>query len=120
MFGHTWIYTSLAEVQISNCLFHNGSIYSNPALRNLRSSLWDGAAAYCLLLPGKTLSLTPLFNAKKFHPSGNKEGAVNAFRRLAAEGLGEVEKVKGKRGTKIVSQVVIMFNSHSCMSANRI
>jgi len=63
---------------------------------------------------------TPFFNAKKFHSSGNKEGAVNAFRRLAAEGLGEVEEVKGKRGTKIVSQVVIMFNSHSCMSANRI
>ena len=60
------------------------------------------------------------FNAKKFHSWENKEGAVNAFRRLAAEGLGEVEEVKGKRGTKIVSQVVIMFNSHSCMSANRI
>jgi len=80
----------------------------------------DGVAAYYLLLPGKTLSLTPLFNAKKFRSWENKEGAVNAFRRFAAEGLGEVEEVKGKRGTKIVSQVVIMFNSHSCMSANRI
>jgi len=34
------IYITAQEVQISNCLFHNGSIYSNPALRNLYSSLW--------------------------------------------------------------------------------
>ena len=60
----------------------------------------DCVAAYCLLLPGKTLSLTPLLDAKNFCSWGNKEGAVNAFHRLAGEGLGEVEEVKGKRGTK--------------------
>jgi len=41
-----------------------------------------------------------LLNAKNFCSWGNKEGAVNAFHRLAGEGLGEVEEVKGKRGTK--------------------
>ena len=56
-------------------------------------------------IPGTKLSLTPRLNAKKFCSWGNKEGAVNAFRRLANEGLGEVEEIKGKRGTKVVSEL---------------
>ena len=72
---------------------------------SLEESQVDAAAAYCLQLPGTKLSLTPLLNAKKFRSWGNKEGAVNAFRRLANEGLGDVEEIKGKRGTKVVSEL---------------
>ena len=71
----------------------------------MEESQVDAAAAYCLQLPGTKLSLTPLLNAKKFRSWGNKEGAVNAFRRLANEGLGEVDEIKGKRGTELVSEL---------------
>lgn len=70
----------------------------------------DAAAGHCLLLPGKELPLTPLLNAKKFRSWGNKEGAIRAFRRLAAEGLGHVEEITGKRGTKVVSTYVTLIS----------
>ena len=43
-------------------------------------------AAYCLL-PGDTLYLTPLLNAKKFRGKGNKEAAVESFALLAKRGF---------------------------------
>ena len=55
----------------------------------------DATASHCLLLPGKKLELTPLLNAKKFRSWGNKEGAVNTFRKLAAVGLGTMEEITG-------------------------
>lgn len=58
----------------------------------------NSRAAYCLVLPGKTLYLTPLLNIKKFRAHGNKDGAVTAFFQLQEENLGKIcyRKFKGK------------------------
>ena len=56
-------------------------------------------AAYCLLLPAKTLHISALLTAKKF---GNKEGAVRTIRLLELTGLGEVEEIKPQRGDTMV------------------
>ena len=50
-------------------------------------------AAYCLLLPGKTLHISALLTAKIFRDKGNKEEAVRAIRLLESAGLGEVEEI---------------------------
>ena len=47
-------------------------------------------AAYCLLLPGKTLDLSALLVAKKFRYRGNKEGAISVLKLLEKDGLGKV------------------------------
>lgn len=62
----------------------------------------ESTAKFCLLLPGKTLYLTPLLAMKKFRKRGNKEGAVASFYRLEAEGLGKVVELRA-RGTGTVS-----------------
>ena len=58
-------------------------------------------AAYCLL-PGKTLHLSALLNAKRFRDKGNKEGAVRAFKLLQEAGLGKVIETKPSRGATMV------------------
>ena len=55
-------------------------------------------AAYCLLLPGRTLHLNALLIMKKFRDRGNK-GAVHAFLALLAAELGNVVEIKPQRGT---------------------
>ena len=51
-----------------------------------------------------TYKLTPTITNPS-SPSESVQTLVNAFRRLANEGLGEVEEIKGKRGTKVVSEL---------------
>ena len=75
------------------------------------------AAAHCLLLPGAQLHLTPLLNAKRFSRYGNKEGAVQAFKLLAKEGLGEVFETTGGKGTKVVCKYV-NINLLNCLLRN--
>ena len=53
----------------------------------MRPTSDDAIAAYTLLLPGKTLYLSALLNAKKFRRRGNKDGAIRAFYQLEEEGL---------------------------------
>ena len=48
-------------------------------------------AAYCLLLPGKTLHISALLTAKTFRDKGNKEGAVRAINLLESAGLEEIK-----------------------------
>lgn len=55
-------------------------------------------AAYCLLLPGDTLHLTPLLAAKKFRNKGNKDGAIRAFGLLEKDGLGNTYVITGSKG----------------------
>ena len=62
----------------------------------------DATAAYCLLLPGKVLYLSPLLGQKKFRKRGNKNGAVRAFYQLEDEGLGKVLEVGCTKGTSVV------------------
>ena len=59
-------------------------------------------AAYCLLLPGRKLYLSPLLAMKKFRNKGNKEGAIRAMHKLEDEGLGKVLIVSGSRGNSQV------------------
>ena len=59
-------------------------------------------AAYCLLLPGPELHLTPLPANKKFRGRGNKEGAIKAFEFLQKEGLGVLKESVAARGTSKV------------------
>jgi len=40
---------------------------------------YNATAAFCLLLPGKTLYLSPLLYLKTFRKMGNKNGVVRAF-----------------------------------------
>ena len=74
------------------------SIYLCVLIRDEAASE-ESTAKFCLLLPGKTLYLTPLLAMKKFRKWGNKE----SFYRLEAEGLGKVVELRGARGTGIVS-----------------
>lgn len=62
----------------------------------------EATAAFCLQLPGSTLDLTRLLNAKKFRSRGNKEGALKAMRLLAYEGLGELEERHGRGSNKVL------------------
>lgn len=62
-------------------------------------------AAYCLLLPGKTLHISALLAAKRFRDKGNKDGAVRAIKTLQDAGLGQVVENKPLRGTTMVLQV---------------
>lgn len=66
-------------------------------------------AAYCLLLPGKKLFLTPLLAAKKFRNRGNKDGAVRAFELLEEQGLGQTFVVGATKGT---TQVKLLWCSY--------
>lgn len=66
-------------------------------------------AAYCLLLPGKTLHISSLLAAKRFRDRGNKDGAVRAIRLLEKEGLGAVIERKPARGTSLVYIMIIMY-----------
>ena len=62
-------------------------------------------AAYCLLLPGKTLHLSTLLTAKRFRDKENKKGTVRAFRLLQEAGLGSVIENKSSRGASMVRMV---------------
>ena len=66
----------------------------------------DAVAAYCLTLPGQTLYLTPLLQAKKFRKRGNKDGAVRAFLQLEEEGLGKTLVIGEGKGTTQVSLIL--------------
>ena len=66
----------------------------------------DAVAAYCLTLPGQTLYLTPLLQAKKFRKRGNKGGAVRAFLQLEEEGLGKTLVIGEGKGTTQVSLIL--------------
>ena len=70
-------------------------------------STGDTTAAFCLLLPGKTLYLTPLLNAKKFRSHGNKDGAVRAFFQLEREKLGNTRVIGSSRANPV------RINNHS-------
>lgn len=64
-------------------------------------------AAFCLILPGERLHLTPLLSAKKFRGKGNKDAAIDAFKLLEKDGLGEVftfgsGKLKVRNETELV------------------
>ena len=72
-------------------------------LTDLNASEEDSTCAFCLLLPGKILYLSPLLAMKKFRKRGNKEGAIGSFYKLESEGLGKVLEVRGARGTSTVS-----------------
>ena len=61
----------------------------------------DAIAAYCLTLPGQTLYLNPLLQAKKFRKRGNKDGAVRAFLQLEEEGLGKTPVIGEGKGTQV-------------------
>ena len=67
----------------------------------------DATAAFCLLLPGNTLYLSPLLCLKKFRKKGDKDGAVRAFYQLEAERLGTVLEVGSSKGTNTVRFVCI-------------
>lgn len=56
-------------------------------------------AAYCLLLPGCKLHLTPLLAAKKFRGRGNKDGALRALQLLEKEGLGKTYVFGSAKGS---------------------
>ena len=78
-------------------------------------------AAYCLLLPGRTLNSSALLAAKRFRDKGNKDGAVRGIKMLQAAGLGEVIEKKPLRGTSIVSvcmYVCMCDNVHLIMHSN--
>lgn len=62
----------------------------------------DEVAGYTLLLPGRTLYLTPLLAQKKFRKKGNKDGAVRSFHQLESEGLGKTLEIGGTKGTSLV------------------
>lgn len=68
----------------------------------------NSRAAYCLVLPGKTLYLTPLLNIKKFRAHGNKDGAVTAFFQLQEENLGKICVIGNSRANpvSIIYQIV--------------
>ena len=60
----------------------------------------NALAAFCLLLPGSILYLTPLLNAKKFRKLYAKEDAVvRMFYQLEEEGLGKTVIPGGTKGT---------------------
>lgn len=69
----------------------------------------EGTAAFCLQIPGSTLDLTRLLNAKKFRSRGNKEGALKAMRLLAHEGLGELEERHGRGTSKVLHSTCESF-----------
>lgn len=68
----------------------------------------DLTAAFCLTLPGETLYLTPLLNAKKFRNRGNKDGAVRAFLQLEEEGLGKTLVIGSTKGTAQVMYIKML------------
>ena len=63
----------------------------------------SSVAAYCLLLPGKTLYLSALLAAKKFRNRGNKPAALGAFHELEEAGLGKIDTEERSRGAATVS-----------------
>ena len=76
----------------------------------------DATAAFCLLLPGITLYLSPLLYLKKFRNKGNKDGAVRAFYQLEADGLGTVLEVGGSKGTNTVRLCTFMQYVRFCIA----
>ena len=60
----------------------------------------NALAAFCLLLPGSILYLTPLLNAKKFRKlNAKKDAVVRVFYQLEEEGLGKTVILGGTKGT---------------------
>ena len=57
------------------------------------------AAAFSLLLPGKTLYFNALNEQRKFRGRGNKEGAKQEWQTLENAGLGTFVTNKAARGT---------------------
>ena len=69
----------------------------------------QSVAAYCLLLPGKTLHLSALLAAKRFRDKGNKEGAVRALKLLEEAGLGTLVESKPSRGASVVCLITFII-----------
>ena len=64
-------------------------------------------AAFCLLIPGKTLYLSHLLALKKFRNKGIKDGALKALCMLEKEELGRLLLVEGSGGPCAVSCVCV-------------
>ena len=76
-----------------------------------KSSEEDALAAFCLLLPGSVLYLTPLLNAKKFRKlNAKKDAVVRVFYQLEEEGLGKTVILGGTKGTTQVCLTVSIGN----------
>ena len=68
----------------------------------------------CLTLPGKMLHLPALLTAKKFKNHDNKEGALQALRRLESEGLGQLYEV----GSSHCGNIVRYASYIACVCTN--
>lgn len=59
-------------------------------------------AAYTLLQPGCTLSLSALLVAKKYRDRGGKDAAIEAMKELESIGLGKLIEKPARCGTSSV------------------
>lgn len=75
-------------------------------------------AAFTILQPGKVLDLSMMLKNKKYQNRGQKDGAVNAMKRLEADGLGTLQKKDMHRGASAVSHV--QHAQHTCINRNLI
>ena len=69
-----------------------------------------------LSLKGHVLDLTELLNAKKFRTSGNKPGALRAFKLLEQEGLGCLDARPGRGADKVFLSHTLQINVASLRS----
>lgn len=75
-------------------------------------------AAFTILQLGKVLDLSVMLKNKKYQNCGQKEGAVNAMKRLEADGLGTLQKKDMHRRASAVSHV--QHVQYTCISRNPI
>ena len=80
----------------------------------------DEAPGFCLKLPGKRLNLTALLYAKKFRAYGYKPGAIDAFKALAADGVGVMEEFKSKSGMVSMACTCRYVTTFHCFFQNYI
>ena len=56
----------------------------------------------CLTLPGSQLDVSVMLKDKKFRGRGNKEGALQALRKLDEDGLGKLQEKQTKGSIKVL------------------
>ena len=99
---------------IRNHIFH----YLHKFTGNCEDDVVMRNAAFTILQPGKVLDLSMMLKNKKYQNCGQKDGAVNAMKRLEVDGLGTLQKKDMHRGASAVSHV--QHAQYKCISRNPI
>ena len=68
------------------------------------------SAELSLTLPGKIMNMSVLISQKKFRNTGNKQGRLDVWKLLDADGLGVLNEQKAGRGTdKVVGAIILQL-----------